>query len=251
MNNYPWTSAWIVGGSSGLGAEVARQLADAGIDTIVSARSEEALKELCNESEKLSYLTLDISDQNACKQIVNHLVNRLGHLPDMILLNAAIYTPMGADDFDAKAIAGMMTVNYLGIANMVEALLPHKNDGKQVTIAGVASPSGWRGLPGGIGYGPTKAALINLFEGLKPELDGTDFDLRLVNPGFIKTRLTDKNDFDMPQLMEPDYAASKLLKGLASNRFDTAFPNPFVFILKMMSKLPYWLYFKLARRMAG
>ncbi|GHF11433.1 oxidoreductase [Kordiimonas sediminis] len=244
----PWVTAWIIGGSSGLGAETARQLATQGCRTYVSARSVGALTDLCKENTNLVPLPLDITDRAACKIAADTVVAELGHLPDLIILNAAVYTPMGVKDFSATAIQTMVDVNYMGIVHMFDALLPFRTQKQRTVIASVTSPSGWRGLPGGVGYAPTKAALINLVEGLRCELIDTSLDLRIVNPGFIRTRLTEKNSFSMPQLMEPADAAQRMLKGLSGASFETAFPRPFVSVLRLLSRLPYWLYFRLMKQ---
>ena len=240
---YPWKTAWIIGGSTGLGAEVTRQLDQCGVEVIVSARSLEALNSLVENCKHTTALPLDITQRPDIQQSMENVLSRFSTLPDLVVINAAIYTPMGLKDFDTAAISNMINVNYMGVVNVLEALLPFKNTGKKVTLAAVTSPSGWRGLPGGIGYAPTKAAVINLFEGLKPELDNTCFDLKIVNPGFIRTRLTAKNKFNMPQLMEPADAARKMLKGLTKNTFEIAFPNPFIFMLKVLRIVPYKVYF--------
>ncbi len=249
MNKRIWKQAWIIGGSTGLGAAMVQELAHAGTEVVVSARNSERLTNFCNHFVNASALSLDITDQDECNQAVSMLLAKNEALPDLIILNAAIYTPMNARSLDPAECARMMDVNYQGVVNMLSALLSHKSDDKEVTVATVTSPSGWRGLPGGAGYGPTKAAVINLVESLKTEVEKQGLDLRLVNPGFIKTRLTDKNDFKMPQLMEPEYAAKKALKGLASGKFDTSFPNPFIFYLKLLRHLPYRMYFWIARKL--
>jgi short-subunit dehydrogenase len=243
-----WKRAWIIGGSTGLGAELVRQLTENGIITHVSARNEKNLNEVCSENPHAIVYPLDITDEEACIRAVKDVYNFKDALPDLIVLNAAVYSPMDVENFDVRAISDMINVNYLGVINMLAALLPYKDLGKKVTIAAVTSPSGWRGLPGGIGYGPSKAAVINLVESMKPELDQCDFDMRLVNPGFIKTRLTDKNKFTMPQLMSADDAASRMLKGLSSNKFDISFPNPFLLTLKFIRILPYGLFFRLMKK---
>lgn len=248
MKTYPWKTAWIIGGSTGFGAAAVNILDYKNIKTYVSARSEKALNKLCKSCKTAESIPLDITDKKAVILTVNNIVSRLGRLPDLIILNAAIYTPMNKDNFCADEIANIMNINYLGTANVVEALLKYKDSIEKTTIATVTSPSGWRGLPNSAGYGPSKAALINLIEGLKSELYQTNFDLRLVNPGFIKTQLTDKNDFKMPQLMEPEYAAEKMLAGLCTQKFDITFPNPFLFILKIIRILPYSIYFWLMKK---
>lgn len=238
-----WQSAWILGGSTGLGAEIAKKLAHDGVVTYVSARNRDKLEILCKKLQGAISYPLDITDYDACVRAVSDIVKSNNGLPDLIILAAAVYSPMNAKNFDVREISNMMNVNYMGVVNMLGALLPHRSSNKNVTIATITSPSGWRGLPGAIGYGPSKAAVINMMESIKPELDDCGFDLRLVNPGFIKTRLTDKNEFNMPQLMNAKEAASCVLKGLSSTKFDISFPNPFLIYLKLLRILPYFIFF--------
>lgn len=248
MNNL-WKSAWVIGGSTGLGAELVKILTAAGIETYVSARDKDRLKVLCGQFSDAKSYPLDITDKAACIRAVDEINKIKNTLPDLIILNAAVYYPMDIENFNALEISDMMNVNFLGIANMFEALLPYrKSRGGNVTIATVTSPSGWRGLPGAIGYGSSKAAVINMMESMKPELDRCGFDLRVVNPGFIRTRLTEKNNFQMPQLMEPNEAAKLTLKGLSTKNFDTSFPNPFLYYLKLLRILPYILFFRLMKK---
>jgi len=247
MNNL-WKSAWVIGGSTGLGAELVRILTAAGVDTHVSARNKDRLKDLCEQFSAAKPYPLDITDKVACVRAVDEIIKSQNTLPDLIILNAAVYYPMDVEKFNATEISNMIDVNFIGIVNMFEALLPYRKLRGKVTIAAITSPSGWRGLPGAIGYGSSKAAVINMIESMKPDLDKYGFDLRVVNPGFIKTRLTDKNDFQMPQLMEPNEAAKLTLNGLSTNKFDISFPNPFLFTLKLLRILPYSLFFRLMKK---
>ncbi len=249
MSGRVWNKAWIIGGSTGLGAALVRELAQTGTEVIVSARNAERLSLFCGDFFNATPLPLDVCKLSDCNQAVSMLVTKDKALPDLIILNAAIYTPMDANNLDPLECARMMSVNYQGVVNILSTLFSRKSEDKKVTVATVTSPSGWRGLPGGAGYGPSKAAVINLVESLKTEVEDKGFDLRLVNPGFIKTRLTDKNNFKMPQLMEPEFAAKKTLKGLASGKFDTSFPNPFIIYLKLLRHLPYSIYFWIARKL--
>jgi short-subunit dehydrogenase len=118
-------------------------------------------------------------------------------------------------------------------------------------VAIMASVAGYRGLPKAASYGPTKAALINLAEILRTEFSGSGVDIRLVNPGFVSTRLTAKNDFSMPAIMTPEQAASRIIQGLEGTGFEIAFPRRFVAWLKIARVLPYRLWLPLARRMVG
>ncbi len=246
----PWRTAWIIGGSSGIGAEAVNQLARAGVRVTVSARRAEVLTDLA-EQDNVTALPLDVTDRAA----VADAVAGFEALPDLIIQAAAIYEPMDRASYDAETASAMMRVNFDGVANclsplMARAAKDHESGrGKPCRIAVIASPSGYRGLVGGAGYGPTKAAVINLVESLKPEMEPFDTWLSLVNPGFVRTQLTAKNRFPMPQLMEPEDAARAMLAGLAKGRFEVAFPNPFLWFLRRLRCLPYGLYFALMRRM--
>ena len=243
---FPWKTVWIVGGSTGMGAEAAKQLVSSGVEVTVSARSEADLEKLAAESDRITSLPLDITDSEAGKKAIEGFER----LPDLIILNAAVYEPMAAYNFDGDAAAWMMDVNYGGYAKMLGHLLPRYRHEKHGRLAIVASPSGYRGLPGGSGYGPTKAALINLAESIRPEMEHWGASISLVNPGFIRTRLTDKNKFKMPQLLEADDAAMRMLSGLAKGKWEVAFPYPFLGLLKFLSKLPSVVYFAYARSIA-
>lgn len=245
---FPWSHVWIVGGSSGIGAEAVKLLAENGVDVTVSARSKDALKELADLDDHIRALPLDITDMDACVDAVNGFET----LPDLIILNAAVYEPMAAHNFDGPKAAWMMDVNYNGFVKILDPLLKryHDRDGEGGRLAIVTSPSGYRGLPGGTGYGPTKAALINLAESIRPEMQHWGADVSIVNPGFVRTRLTGKNKFKMPQLLEADDAAGRMLKGLAKGKWNVAFPYPFLGLLRFLAKIPSGLYFAYARSIA-
>ncbi|MCC3861178.1 SDR family NAD(P)-dependent oxidoreductase [Pseudemcibacter aquimaris] len=248
MKKTNWKSAWVVGGSTGLGAALSKRLALEETRLFISSRNTPALRRTCHKISNATPIPLDVTDHIACGLTAGLIQHKLGTFPDLIILNAAIYTPMKSYDYDPKDIFDMMNVNFMGVVNMIKAIASQKNDDHNVTIAVISSPSGWRGLPGGGGYGASKAAVTNFVESMKLDLEEKNIHLRLITPGFIKTRLTDKNDFDMPQLMEADYAAEKILKGLKKNGFDITFPNPFVFMLKILRILPYSVYFWFMRK---
>ena len=138
----------------------------------------------------------------------------------------------------------------MGVVNCITAILPRllaRGSGQLVIMGSVA---GYRGLPKAAAYGPTKAALISLAETLRLELKDTGVSVHLVNPGFVATRLTDRNDFTMPAIRTPAQAAAAILRALQGNGFEVVFPWRFVFWLKLARLLPYSIYFRLAGRLA-
>lgn len=240
---YPWQSVWIVGASSGIGRAAALDLAASGVHVFASARSVDALNELAEASDTITALPLDITDAGACAAAVA----QFEALPDLVILCAAVYEPMDASTLSAKTAGWMMDVNYTGTVTCLEPLLARAKAEGRGHIALVSSPAAYRGLPGGAGYGPTKAALTNLAESLRCELELWGVRLRLVSPGFVRTRLTEKNDFDMPQLLEPEDAAQRMLRGLAGKAWEVAFPYPFLGLLKLLRVVPSSWYFAYAR----
>jgi len=239
----PWSSAWshvwVIGGSTGIGRETVEQLAKAGIRVTASARSEEALADLSDSFDSVSALPLDVTDPEACKAAVASFDTP----PDLILYMAAVYAPMGARNYSAETARWMMRINYEGVCNILDPLLPVLFEAKAGHIALVASISGYFGLPMAAGYSPSKAAIHNLAESIKPELDQKGVALSVVNPGFVRTRLTDKNKFQMPQILEVDDAVNRMLSGLAKKKFEVIFPHPFASIIKGLRLLPRsWVF---------
>lgn len=247
----PFTRVWITGASSGIGRELALRLAREGCDVAASARSADDLAALSKEASELPGsilpVPLDVTDGAACEASAAHVRDALGGL-DLVVLNAGTYLPVSAERFDRGAAMTQIDVNLGGTVNMLAAILPAMMETGAGKIAVVASVAGYRGLPTGAAYGATKAALINLCESLKFDLDRAGVRIQVVNPGFVKTPLTDKNEFKMPFLMPVDKAVDRLVSGLASNRFETTFPRRFTWMLKLMRCLPYALYFPIARR---
>lgn len=248
--NYPWKRVWITGASQGIGRALAMQLASAE-DTRVaaSARSCDDLNRMMSESPAVWPCVLDVTDAAAVRDALDKIEKVIG-LPDMVILNAGTYEPVDSATVTLDQYRRHMEVNYMGVVNCISAVLPRmleRGKGKLVIMGSVA---GYRGLPKAVAYGPTKAALISLAETLRLELQGTGIDVHLVNPGFVATRLTDKNRFSMPAIRTPIQAATAIINGLRGRGFEVVFPWRFVIWLKLARLLPYWLYFRLAGRLA-
>jgi hypothetical protein len=248
----PWKTAWITGASSGIGRALALALARRGVMVAASARSRKNLESLAAEAgagaARVLPTPLDVTDRAAVKAAAEAVLRVFGGPPDLAVLGAGVYLPMRAADFDAARFREHVEVNVMGTVNMLEALLPACLAARRGHIVIVASVAGYRGLPRSGAYGATKAALIHLAEALKFDLDRADVKLQLVNPGFVKTPLTDKNRFRMPGLMPVEKAVARMIAGFQSNRFEIAFPRRLTWVLKLMRVVPYRLYFPLIRR---
>lgn len=250
----PFKTIWITGASSGLGRHTALHLARAGVSVVASARSSDALGALATEADSLDGrilpVPLDVTDRAAVHDAFAKAEAAAGPL-DAALLCAGTHQPMSADDFSAAVSEKLMAVNYGGTCNVLDALLPAFRARRRGRIAVVASVAGYRGLPTAAAYGPTKAALNNLCESLYPGLREDGILIQVVNPGFVKTPLTDKNDFHMPHLMDPDDAADALIEGLRGDAFEISFPRAFTRQMKVARLLPHRAWFPLVRKLTG
>lgn len=244
IQKLPWKVVWITGASTGIGKEIAVQLAASGVAVAASARSVERLGEL---GAGIRTYPLDVTDRRAVSAAVESIERDVGPI-DLAILGAGTYSPVAVDTFDLEVFERTVTVNYFGVVNCIAAVLPRMLARNGGHLAWIASVAGYLGLPKAAGYGPSKAALINLAECLKPELDLRGVTVSVINPGFVETPLTAQNDFEMPFLMQAKDAARLSIAGLVRRRFEIAYPWRLVAILKVSKLLPYALYFWLVRR---
>jgi NAD(P)-dependent dehydrogenase (short-subunit alcohol dehydrogenase family) len=168
--------------------------------------------------------------------------------PTLILVNAGDYEPMPLEDFDTALFERLNAVNYLGPVNVLGAVLPllRAHGGGEVLLN--ASAAGLLGLPRSAPYSAPKAATIHLAESLRPEAARWGINLRVVNPGFVRSRLTDKNRFKMPGLLTPEQAASRIVAAIGKPQFEISFPRRLIWPLKLLRCLPYSLFFRLIER---
>jgi NAD(P)-dependent dehydrogenase (short-subunit alcohol dehydrogenase family) len=243
----PPERAWVTGASSGIGAALARRLARDGAEVVASARRADRLAALAAVDPRIVPWPLDVTDHPAVRAAVDRIEAERGPI-DVAVLNAGTHRPVSAAGFTAEGLRALLELNVLGTAACLEAVMPRMIARGRGRIAVVASVAGYRGLPTSAYYGATKAALINLTESLKFDLDRAGVAIQLVDPGFVRTPLTDRNDFPMPFLVGAELAADRIARGLRSGRFEIAFPRPFVAFLKLLRILPYTLYFPLVAR---
>lgn len=242
MRDWQGKTYWIVGASEGLGRAVAAALAKYGVKLILSARSEDRLSALAEQvPSKARILPMDVTDQNS----VEAAAAEAGPVDGLVYL-AGVYWPMDSRAWDSEQAIKMTEVNYLGAQRVVGAVLPGMVERNAGHIVLTGSLSGFRGLPGAQGYIPSKAAVMSMAECLKADLRHTGIDVQLVNPGFVKTRLTDKNDFAMPMIMEPDEAAREFVEHMNDDSFSRSFPTAMGLMFRASQFLPSGLYYALA-----
>ena len=228
---------WIIGASEGLGRELSIQLSNLGVKLIISARNKTRLNELSSVT-KAKVLALDVLDIDAIKQ-----ASKSVGIIDGIIYVAGDYTPLNSTTWNVEEVDKMIAVNFTGAAKVLGFIVPKflkQNNGHIVMIG---SLSGFRGLPNAIGYGASKAAMMHLAENIKADLYKTPIKIQLINPGFIKTRLTEKNNFKMPFIMSVEDAAKRVIIAMNSNRFQTNFPLIFSLLFRASNLLPAFIYF--------
>jgi short-subunit dehydrogenase len=245
----PWSTVWVTGASTGIGREIAVQLARRGCRVAASARSVDKLEALAAEHSGIVPVPVDVTDPEAVALAHARIVAELGPV-DLAVLNAGVWHPMKASAYDAALVRQSMQVNYDGIANALQPLIESMVAARRGHIALVASVAGYRGLPMASAYAPTKAAVISLAEVLRLELSRHGIVVSIVNPGFVETPMTAVNEFPMPFILAADDAAARIIRGLEREKFEIAFPWQLVTMLKLLRILPNALYLRIAGLMA-
>ncbi len=238
-------AAWITGASSGIGLHLARALRDEGWSVYATSRGADDLSALAGEDGgpgRIVAMPGDVTDQPAMAELAAEIE---AELPIALLIpNAGIYLPMTAEDFDLDGFHKTVAVNVSGAANVIAPVMRTMIERGRGHIAVMASVAGYGGLPTSPAYGATKAALINMAESLKLDLDGAGVRISIINPGFVDTPATRDNPFPMPALMPVEQAARRIVAGLKRGGFEITFPRRFTWWLKFLNILPYGLYFR-------
>ncbi|KUF10110.1 SDR family NAD(P)-dependent oxidoreductase [Pseudoponticoccus marisrubri] len=239
MKDWNGKRYWIVGASEGLGEALARQLSKAGVSLVLSARSEDKLRDLAEDLPgRAEALPVDVTDP----QNLDEAMAKIGEIDGVVQL-AGVYWPFGAKDWNAEQATTMATVNFVGAMNLMGAVVPRFVERDRGHIVLTGSLSGFRGLPGAAPYVSSKAGVMTLAESLHADLRKTGVQVQLVNPGFVKTRLTDKNDFKMPFIMEPEEGARHIYEHMSGDAFKRSFPRGFSLVFRGSQFLPDWLYY--------
>lgn len=232
--NFKQKRVWVVGASAGIGQAVAEKLDAEGAQLILTARNQQALDYLnAKLDNKHQVVVCDINDQDALQQAFSTISQQK---IDSIIYLPAIYQPMTFANMDLDAMRKIIEANLTAVFVFIHVVLAHVNLHRS-QLAIVGSVAGYVGLPNAQPYGATKAGVINLVESLQSEYP--KLDIRLISPGFVKTRLTDKNQFEMPALQTPEQAGEAIVKGLQKKSFEIHFPTRFTRFLKLLRWLPY------------
>ncbi len=253
MNQLDGKRYWLIGASTGIGRELAKSLSRAGAVLAISARDENALGELLKELEPVAggagthmAMGCDVTEHSD----VDRAYTEIGPV-DGLIYCAGVYEPMSARQPDLESLETMIDVNVTGALRVLAACVPDFWRRGTGHILLLGSISGYRGLPDAWGYGASKAALIHLGENLRCDLRRTEIRVQVCNPGFVATRLTDKNHFPMPFIMSTAEAAGRIVRGMQRSQFEIAFPFVMQGFLKCLAFLPRSLYFLLISRVSS
>jgi len=239
---------WLIGASSGIGEATARRLMQRGARVALTSRNRDALTALADGNALVA--AADVTDRASLQAAFDDVCASFGGI-DVAIVNAGTHRPVRAWELDAESAEDLVQVNLVGAINATAMLAPYFAQRGGGRIAITASVAGYGGLPTGLVYGATKAALINFAETLYLDLAPKGVAVHLINPGFVKTPLTDLNAFKMPALIEAGEAAREILAGIEAGAFEIHFPKRFTRVLKALNLLPYHAYFPLVHRITG
>ena len=240
---------WIIGASSGIGAALANNFLSLGARVILSARRLSNLEQVAAGAPKAMILPFDVQDSAAWKASFQTILDHWEGI-DLIIFCSAKYQPERIWEVEADAAKETLAVNLESVYQGIALTLPSMLNAKCGGVAIIASVAGYVGLPNASVYGPSKAALINLAEVLYTDLHPKGLQVYLINPGFVRTELTEKNQFFMPALQTAEQAAHSIIRGMEAGSFEIHFPKRFTFGLKLLQMLPYRLRFAILKRIA-
>jgi short-subunit dehydrogenase len=236
---------WITGASSGIGKALSIKFAQEGWIVAASARREVLLQELTKINQNIHSFPLDVTNPEQCKKVFEDIRKKFNNI-EISIFGTGIHDPNSEKKFNLEKIREIMEVNYFGTMNSINAVYDYYNNKKSGQISIISSVAGYRGLPAAGAYCASKSALTSFTESLRFEMMRKNVRISLVSPGFIKTPMTDQNDFPMPMIKSPEFAAEKIYIGLTKKTgFEIHFPKAFTFFLKFLRILPNSIYFKI------
>ena len=234
---------WITGASSGIGKSVALKFAKQGWIVAASARRKDLLEQLKNINENIYSFPLDVTNKDECINVFNDILKKFEKI-EICLFCTGIHDPSSEKKFNLEKIRKIMEVNYFGTMNSINSIYEYFSERKNGHISIISSVAGYRGLPAAGAYCASKSALISFAESLYFDMIRKNVKVSVICPGFIKTPMTDQNEFPMPMIKSAEYAADKIYLGiLKRSGFEIHFPKTFTFLMKIIQILPNWLYF--------
>ena len=239
---------WITGASSGIGKALAIKFANQGWQVAASARRENLLKDLNNQNPNIYSFPLDVRNENESKNTFQNIIKKFQTI-DISVFCTGMHDPDAEKKLSSEKIREIMETNFFGTLNCIMAVNTYFRERKNGHIAIVSSVAGYRGLPAASGYCASKSALISLAESLYFDFKRYNVKVSVINPGFIKTPMTDKNKFPMPMIKSAEFAAEKMFTGLTKkNTFEIHFPIAFTMLMKLLKIMPNWLFFLLVKK---
>lgn len=243
---------WLTGASSGIGEALAYELARRGAKVAITARRREILEgmvaTISAAGGKAYSFPGDVLNLDEMKRIVASIEDTVGPI-DIAIPNAGTHLFTKPEQFDSAEYLSIMQLNFGGVLHCLEAVIPRMVLRGKGYLAPVASLAGYRGLPRAAAYGASKSALIHFLESIRFHLQPKGITISIVNPGFVKTPLTDKNDFYMPFLISPEKAARIICNGIERGKRTIAFPVPFSWIVALGKFLPAPVYEKIVNQL--
>lgn len=241
----PNASILITGASSGIGAAMAEHLAQYGGRIALLARREDRLQQVAEgvraSGASAMVLPCDVTDLQAVRAAHEQLVQQQGPV-SVAVLNAGIGQTVNIDRFEAAVFKRVFDVNVMGVVNCIEVVLPSMLEQRRGTIIGISSLAATRGVPGNGPYCASKAALSRLLESLRIEAKPRGVQVSIVEPGFVRSELTDRNEFPMPFLLDTEPAVRLICDAVAEGQGRIRFPWPFATMVRLLGSLPDALY---------
>lgn len=234
-------TVWVTGASKGIGLALAKELSKRGAKLALTARTKSDLEGVHSQVPGSCLFVGDVTDPIRMKEIAIQIEQQLGPI-EVLIANAGTHIPTDPIAFDSYEYINLMNVNYAGLLNCISAVLPYMLQRKSGRIVGLSSMAGYRGMPTAAAYGASKSAISTFLEGARFHLLEKNIETTVVFPGFVKTPLTDKNQFHMPFLIQPEKAATIICNGIEKGKSEISFPRPFNWIMKLMRIVPLPLY---------
>jgi len=239
---------WITGASSGIGKALSIKFAQEGWIVAASARREGLLQELTKINQNIHSFPLDVTNPEQCKKVFEEIKKKFNNI-EISIFGTGIHDPNSEKKFNLEKIREIMEVNYFGTMNSINSVYDYYNDKKSGQISIISSVAGYRGLPAAGAYCASKSALTSFTESLHFEMKKKNVRVSLISPGFIKTPMTDQNDFPMPMIKSAEFAAEQIFLGLIKKKgFEIHFPRIFTYMMKILSMLPSNIYFKIVEK---